>query len=262
MIPVESLDALVARIPDGALLVIPPDYSGVAVAATRALVARRVRHLHVVASPSSGIQADLLIAAGCVATMEAAAVTLGEFGVAPAFNRAVREGTISMRDSTCPAIHAALGAAEKGLPFIPLRGLIGSDVLAHRADWQVIQNPFADAPDPIALLPAIRPDFALFHAAMADREGNVWFGRRRELMVMAHAARQTLVSVERIVDTCFFDEEERVGGVLPALYVTALAVVPGGAWPLGLDDEYETDGEAMRRYAAGTLFAAAPERAA
>jgi glutaconate CoA-transferase subunit A len=251
MIETVSIEALAARIPDGAVLVIPPDYSGVAMAATRALVARGVRQLHLVASPSSGIQADMLIAAGGVATMEAAAVTLGEYGAAPAFAAAVKAGRIRMKDSSCPAIHAALNAGEKGLPFIPLRGLIGSDVLRHRADWKVMQNPFSEAPDPIVLLPALRPDVALFHAAAADREGNVWFGRRREVLVMAHAARATLVTVERVLDSCFFDREELVAGVLPALYVSAIAVAPRGAWPLGLDGEYETDGEAMARYAAG-----------
>lgn len=250
---IETLGALAARIPDGAMLVVPPDYSGVAIAATRALIARGVRDLHLLASPSSGIQADLLIAAGCVRTMEAAAVTLGEFGVAPAFNAAVRGGTIHMLDSTCPAIHAALNAGEKGLPFIPLRGLIGSDVLRHRSDWKVTQNPFATNEDPIVLLPAHRPDVALFHASAADCEGNVWFGRRREVLVMAHAAKHTLVTVERVLDTCFFDREELVAGVLPALYVDAIAVAPRGAWPLGLDEAYDLDAEAMTAYARGTL---------
>lgn len=247
---IESLEALAARIPDGAMVVVPPDYSGVAVAATQALVARGVRNLHLLASPSSGIQADLLIDGGCVATMEAAAVSLGEFGAAQAFSKAVKSGAIRIKDSTCPAIHAALNAAEKGLPFIPLRGLIGSDVLRHRADWKLIQNPFAEAEDPIVLLPALRPDFALFHAAAADCEGNIWIGRRQELAVMAHAARETLVTVERVEERCFFDREEIVAGVLPALYVSAIAVVPRGAWPLGLDEEYELDAGAMRHYAA------------
>jgi glutaconate CoA-transferase subunit A len=253
----EPLPALVARIPDGAKIVIPPDYSGVAIAATRALIERGVGNLYVVACPSSGLQADMLIAAGAVATIEAAAITLGEFGVAPAFNRAAREGTITILDSTCPAIHAALQAAEKGLPFTPLRGVIGSDLLTYRNDWKVIQNPFALAPDPIVLLPAIQPDFALFHSAAADRNGNVWIGRRRELMVMAHASRQTLVTVERVLDEDFFDDERRVAGVLPGLYVDAIAVAEKGARPLALDGEDECDSEALARYAAGEPMAAA-----
>lgn len=254
---IETIDDLVARVLDGAKLVAPPDYSGVAVAATRALIRRGVRDLHLVASPTSGIQADMLIAAGCVATVEAAAITLGEFGAAPAFNNAVREGGIRMLNSTCPAIHAALQAAEKGLPFMPLRGLIGSDVLRYRPDWKVIQNPFRDDPDPVVALPAIHPDFALFHAAAADRDGNVWIGRRRELMVMAHASRRTLVTVERVLDEDFFDREERVAGVLPSLYVEAIAVAEKGAWPLGVDGEYGRDDEAMASYVAGELFSVA-----
>ena len=47
-------------------------------------------------------------------------------------------------------------------------------------------------------IPAIRPDIALFHAAEADRDGNVWIGRRRELALMAYAAQTSLVTVERI----------------------------------------------------------------
>ena len=51
---------------------------------------------------------------------------------------------------------------------MPLRGLIGSDILKYRDDWKVIDSPFG-SDDPIVLLPAIKPDVALLHAPMADR---------------------------------------------------------------------------------------------
>jgi glutaconate CoA-transferase subunit A len=70
MTDVLALDALVALIPDGAMLLVPADYTGVAIAATRARVARGVRGLHLLCLPSSGIQADLLVAAGCVRTLK------------------------------------------------------------------------------------------------------------------------------------------------------------------------------------------------
>src|SRR5205823_5657370 len=148
--------------------------------ATRALLRRGIRELHLVTAPASSLQADLLIGAGALRLLETSAISLGEFGPAPRFTAAVTQGRLAVRDATCPAIHAALQAAEKGVPFLPLRGLIGSDILAHRPDWRVIDNPFG-AGDPIVLLPAIKPDIALFHAPMADRHGNVWIGRRREL---------------------------------------------------------------------------------
>ena len=64
-------------------------------------------------------------------------------------------------------IHTSLQAAEKGVPFMPLRGVLGSDLVAHRPDWRVIDNPLSPTPDPIVLAPAIIPDVALFHARWA-----------------------------------------------------------------------------------------------
>ena len=243
-----SLDDLAARIEPGALVAIPPDYSGVSMAITRALVARGAKGLRVLAVPTSGIQIDVLIGAGCVAELEAAAVTLGEFGLAPRFGAAIRSGAITMRDTTCPAVHAALQASEKGVPFLPLRGLIGSDVLRNRSDWKVADNPFSSG-DPIVYLPAIQPDVAVFHATKADRDGNVWVGRRRELATMAHAAKRSLVTVEQIVDGSLLDDEVTAAGVLPGLYVEAVAEAPRGAWPLALQDLYIADEAELGRYA-------------
>ncbi len=110
-------------------------------AATRALIRRGVKRLTLVALPTSSLQADLLIGAGCVETLETSAVSLGEFGAAPRFTAAITAGALRIKDATCPAMHAALQAAEKGVPFMPLRGLIGSDVLKS-SDWRVIDNPF------------------------------------------------------------------------------------------------------------------------
>jgi len=83
-----SLEALAARIPDGSLLAIPPDHVGVAMAATRALLRRGVRHLRLLTVPTSGLQADLLIGAGAVAEIETAGVMLGEAGAAGRFTAA------------------------------------------------------------------------------------------------------------------------------------------------------------------------------
>jgi glutaconate CoA-transferase subunit A len=219
-------------------------------AATRELLTRRPDRLHLVCVPTAGLQVDLLIGAGVVATVETSAVSLGEAGPAPRFVEAVRAGTIRVLDATCPAIHAGLTAAQKGVPFMPIRGLIGSDVLRHRPDWQVIPNPLSDRPDPIVVIPAITPDVCLFHAPLADREGNVQIGRRRELATMAYAARRTLVTVERLTDTSLLADEASAAGVLPSLYVEAVAEAPRGAWPYGLWGHYPSDADWLARYAA------------
>jgi glutaconate CoA-transferase, subunit A len=246
---IRDLDDLAASIPDGAKLAVPADYSGPAMAATRALVRRGVKHLHLVCVPVSGLQAELLIGAGAVDIIETSAVTLGEFGSAPRFVEAVRRGKITLKDATCPAIHAALQAAVKGLPFMPLRGILGSDLLRHRKDWKVVENPF-ETGDRIVALPAIKPDVALFHAPLADCEGNVFIGRHRELMTMAHAAKQSFVTVEEISEANLFEDERLAAGVIPALYISAVVEAKSGAWPLGLWNAYGEDKAFLRRYVA------------
>ena len=241
------LEELTNGIADGAMLAMPKDPSGVASLATRELLRRGVRDLHLVCVPTGGIIADILIGSGAVRTLETSAITLGEFGGGPRFAAALREGTIEMRDATCPAVYAALQAGEKGIPFIPLRGLIGSDVLKHRSDWKIIDNPFEEN-DPIAVLRAIRPDVSLFHTPLADRFGNVFVGRDRELLTMAHASRSTLVTVEETTDENLLDDDSRAGAVLPAIYVSHISVVRNGAWPLALGDHYRADKEALTNY--------------
>jgi glutaconate CoA-transferase subunit A len=245
---VPTLEEALAPITDGCVLAVPRENSGVAMTATRALIRRGIKRLELIALPTSSLQADLLIGAGCVASIETSAVSLGEFGPAPRFTAAVTSGSIKMKDATCPALHAAFQAAEKGVPFLPLRGLIGSDVLAHRPDWRTINNPFGNN-DPIVLLPAIKPDVALFHAAMADRAGNVWIGRQRELATMAHAAVKTIVTVEKIADGNLLADATLAAGTLPGFYVETIAIAPRGAWPLPLPHHYAWDAEHLAEYA-------------
>ena len=236
-------------IPDGAHVAIPPEYSFVPMELIRSLIRRNAKDLKVLCVPVGGLAVDLLIGAGCVTQVEAAAVSLGENGLAPQFTNAVISKKIVMKDSTCPAIHTALQASEKGVPFMPLGGIIGSDIEIHRDDWRVVDDPLDKGNGPILLLPAIKPDLAIFHSPLADRAGNVWVGRRRELVTMAHAAKQTLVTVERITDENLLANEQTAAGTMPALYINAIAEAEGGAKPLGLTDCYERDSDAIADYA-------------
>ncbi|HEX5325256.1 MAG TPA: CoA-transferase [Acetobacteraceae bacterium] len=247
--PLDSVDALAALVPDGALVALPPDNSLAPCELARALVRAGRRGLRLLGVPVSGYATDLLIGAGCVTELQSSGVTLGEAGGAPRFLAALAAGRLGMVDATCPAIHTMLQAAEKGVPFIPLRGIIGSDILAHRPDWKVIDNPFAEDGDPIVLLPALSPDIAAFHAMMADRDGNVYVGRRHELATMAHAARRAMVTVERIVDVSLLGDERLAAGTISATYIEAVAVAERGAWPVGLLDEYSADMAHIAEYA-------------
>ncbi|MEZ5866205.1 MAG: CoA-transferase [Geminicoccaceae bacterium] len=238
---------LAALIPDGAVLALAPDYSGCSLATVRELIRKGAKRLRLVGLPQLGLQADLLIATGCVAGIETAAISLGELGLAPAFDRAWRAGSVSVTESTCPAIHAGLTAAEKGVSHLPLAGVLGSDLIALRPDWQVGPDPFTGEPG--LLVPAIRPDFLLFHAAVADRSGNVWIGVRRELMLAAHAARRTLATVEEVAGHDLLADDLWAAGTIPALYVEQVATASGGAAPVGLRGRYGPDRAWLASYA-------------
>ena len=245
-----SVDELVAQIPDGSRLALIRDGCGVAMTATRALLRRGVQGLKLVNVPTGGMQTDLLIGAGCVAELETSGVSLGEYGAAGRFADAVQRGAITLKEATCPAIHAGLQATEKGAPFLPLRGILGSDILRFRSDWRVIDNPLTDgAADPIVAIPAIAPDIALFHCPMADDVGNVWVGRERDLVTMAHAAQTTLVTVERRYAGNLYDDATLAAGTLSSFYVTAIAEAAEGCKPLGLPNHYDEDEGHLRAYA-------------
>jgi len=215
----------------------------------REMILQKKKNLRLLGVPVLGMCADLLIGAGCVAEVESSAVSLGEAGLAPRFTEAAEKGEIVVRDATCPAIHTALQAGEKGVPFMPLRGVLGSDLVKHRADWKVLRNPFSEEEDPILFVAAISPDIALFHARWADEAGNVWVGRRRELATIAHAARQCFVTYEEQRPGDMLEDELLAPGVISAAYVSATAQAPRGAWPLGVAGLYDIDDAHLMRYA-------------
>lgn len=244
-----GMDELVAQVSDGVMLAIPKDESGVAMEAIRGIIRKNIEGLHLLCVPVCGLHADLLIGAGCVATVECGGIVINEIGAGPRFRVAVRDGTIQLKDSTCPAIHAGLQAGEKGQPFAAVRGIIGSDLLKYRDDWHIVDNPFSDGNDPVVLVPALNPDVFLFHAALGDQHGNVWIAGRRDLAYTAHASKTTLVTVEEIFDGDLMADEKMGPGSLSSVYVSAMAHAPRGAWPLSLANRYREDVDHYKEYA-------------
>ncbi|NCW51864.1 MAG: CoA synthetase, partial [Betaproteobacteria bacterium] len=234
------LRELLKPIKDACRLAIGKEETGAALAATLALIAQGVKDLHLICLPISGLQADLLIGAGCVSTLETSAISLGEAGAAPRFSAAVREGSIQLIDGTCPAIYAGFQASQKGIPFMPLRGILDSDLLKHRDSWKLIDNPFMPGDRMVAVAP-ICPDIALFHAQAVDRDGNVFVGRDRDGVLLAHASKQSLITVEAQIDLDFIQDPLRAGATLPAVYVDGISLVAGGARPLSFGEQYRAD---------------------
>ena len=128
--------------------------------------------------------------------------------------------------------HAAMAnayeAGAANLPFAMLRGYIGADLPKVNPNIKSVTCPFTG--EVLAAVPAIRPDVAIIHALRADRKGNVLLegivGVQKEAVL---AAKRSIVTVEEIVDELNPPSPNSV--VLPTWAVTAVALVPGGAFP-------------------------------
>jgi glutaconate CoA-transferase subunit A len=134
-------------------------------------------------------------------------------------------------------IASAYVAGAANLPFSVMRGYTGSDLLKYNERIRFITCPFTA--ERLAATPSIRPDVTIIHAQKADRKGNVliWgiLGVQKEA---ALAAKRVVVTVEEIVDELAAPPN---ACVLPAWVVTAVAVVPGGAYPSYALGYYERD---------------------
>jgi glutaconate CoA-transferase, subunit A len=141
---------------------------------------------------------------------------------------------------------AALQAGASGVPFTPVPGLLGSDLLRVRPDYRVILNPF-DREEQVVLVPAIRPDIALLHAVRAEPTGAAIFSAHGDAVMLAQASRTVIVTAEEIYDgaAAVLAPDERL---LAGIYVDMLVAAPNGCWPLGLRGHYGPDETALAAY--------------
>src|SRR6266536_3084721 len=137
-----DLDRAAATVADGALVALGGGLSArLPMALVRELIRQHRRDLHVVGS-AHGIDVDLLIAAGAIAVCEESYVGFEQdFGLAPAYRRAAETGAVEVRESCCATVLAQLRAAEFGLPFMPVRGVKGSDIRRLHPEYREMTCP-------------------------------------------------------------------------------------------------------------------------
>jgi len=128
--------------------------------------------------------------------------------------------------------HAAMAnayeAGASNLPFAVFRGYKGADLARVNPAIRSVTCPYTG--EVLATVPAVRPDVAIVHALKADRRGNVLFegivGVQKEAVL---ASKRSIVTVEELVDD--FGPRNANAAILPHWTVSAIAVVPGGAYP-------------------------------
>jgi glutaconate CoA-transferase subunit A len=133
-------------------------------------------------------------------------------------------------------------AGARGVSFLPVRTMLGTDTLRH-SGARVVKDPFTG--DPVCLVPALNPDVFLVHVHQADVFGNARiFGTNLFALEAALAARKVILSTEEIVDPLEF-RRDPARTTIPYFLVDAVVHLPFGAYPAGVQARYELDLEHM-----------------
>ena len=191
---------------------------------------------------------DLLIGAGKVRKAVFGFVACD--GGAPIRNRECRPGHGVRRPSifarwtsTCSAVSS--GQPPRRIPFYPLRGGIGTDVLTVNPELRTIKDPYSD--ETVLAVPACSPDFVLIHANEADQLGNARIaGDPFWDRVFVKAGKHVALSCERIVPVGEIDEADILG-----IHVDQVIEAPGAALPGSCYPDYAFDAETCVEYGKG-----------
>ena len=166
-----DLAQAVGGVPDGALLGLGGNTLNRApMAAVMELARQGKRGLRLVKT-AGGMDVDLLCLAGCVASVDAGFISYETaYSLCQNYRRAAQSGEVVAHEHACYTVISALRAASYGIPFMPVRGLKESDLVAANDYFAAVNDPFTG--ETLNAVRAIRPDVCILHAQLADEHGN------------------------------------------------------------------------------------------
>lgn len=236
-----SLEAAVGQIEDGETIA-----AGLALehaipfAAGHELISQGADELTLI-GPISDLLFDQLVGAGCVEQIRAAWVGNVSAGIGYCFRRAVEAGDLAVENHSNFSIALALKAGALGVPYLPTRSLLGSDIQTENDSLRTAEDPFSG--EPLVLVPAIQPDWAIVHVQRASPDGDVHlWGNTGVTEAAAGAAENVLVTAEQVVaPEVIKSDPSRT--LFTRENVAAVAQVPYGAHPSPLAGRYNRDNQ-------------------
>ncbi len=209
----------------------------------RELIRQGKKHLRVA---GQGIhEIDLLLAADLVDTLDITYVAWEVYGISACLRRAVESGRVKTTDWSNGGITWRFKAAAMGVPFVPVRSMLGTDTLKH-SGAKVVEDPFTGKP--VCLIPALFMDVGLIHVHRADKYGNCQVdGISGFVHEMARASKRLIVSCEEIVST---DKIKKYPDrtVIPYYLVDAVVEAKYGSHPGEMCYCYWRDGEHLQSF--------------
>jgi len=213
------------------------------------LVRQRKRNLTIYTCGAE-MDIDILSGACVVSKFELAFYAIEGIGLVPNIQRRIREGAIEIEDYSNLAMALRFLGGALGVPFMPLKSMLATDLLAktrfRQKKAEVMSCPFTG--EKVVLVPSVRPDFSIVHASRVDREGNAQIdGIKGEDIEGARAGKKLIVMAEEIVDTEFIRAQPDQT-VIPNIYVSHVVECPWGSYPMMVYNYYDYDIEHVRMY--------------
>lgn len=219
-------------------------------AAGHEIIRQKKRDLRLI-GPISDCLFDQLIGAGCVKDIVAAWVGNVMMGQAYNFRRAVEAGEIRVFDMTNFTIALGLQSGAMGLPFLPTRTAMGSDVPKGNHFFYQIISPF-EPKETLLAVRAIVPDVTIVNVQRADTNGNAHcWGNFGVMLEAVRAAKRVIVVAEEIVESEVIASDPNRTAI-PGFLVSAVVHEPFGAHPSPVQGYYGRDNEFFRAYHAET----------
>ena len=255
MTKLSTLTEAVASIPSGAHLAL----SGFAItrctmAFAREVIRQRINNL-TISQCVGAMDADMLVGAGSVAHLIYGGGSLDRFGRLSCVNRGIENGTLAVEEYSSLSVAFRYLAGALGIPFIPIRSLRGSDLMAQLkeksgANLANIVDPFTGEDWPV--LKPLLPDVAVVQVQAADEEGNAWImGPRWDNSEQVRASQRTIVITERVVtDQTIRQNPERT--TIPGLFVSHVVELPFAAHPTSVYRVYDYDAGQIQAYVEAT----------
>ncbi len=209
------------------------------------IVRQRVKNLSV-AGHTAVQDIDVLMAGGCVSSVDIAYVVGFELrGLSGVQRRLFESGQVKKTEYTNGAMSYRVRAGAQGIPFIPVKVMLGTDTMMH-SPGKVVQCPFTG--EKVLLLPALNPDVCIIHAHRADMYGNVQIdGHIVKDDLQARASKRVIVTCEELVsDEIIRSDPGKT--VIPFYMVDAVIEQPWGSHPGNMPYKYYFDHEFTEDY--------------
>jgi glutaconate CoA-transferase, subunit A len=215
-------------------------------AAGHEIIRQKKRGLTLI-GPISDILFDQIIAAGCATQVIAAWVGNVMMGSAYNFRRAVEHGDLKIFNMTNFTVALALQAGAMGVPFLPTRTALGSDVPKGNHFFYQIFSPFTPK-EPLWAVRAVNPDVSIVQVQRSDAEGNAHCrGNFGVMLEGIRAAKRVVVVTEEIVEPeVIASDPNRT--VIPGFMVSAVVHCPYGAHPSPVQGYHNRDNAFFRQY--------------